>query len=104
MTCLTLNFDIFILVAEYKDNGLMGKSLYEKALVRQWIAFTDNEVTPPLATWIYPILGFMPFIKPNTIKAQNDLKTLFEVLDKYLKYKTFLVGDRCNISRYYSSH
>ena len=38
-------------------------SLLLQAHVEQWIDFSTTAVDAPLCSWVYPLLGFMPFDK-----------------------------------------
>jgi len=58
-----------------------------------FINISDNEITPAAATWLYPILGFIPYNQENTDKAKEDLKRTFAILNNVLATRTFLVGE-----------
>ena len=51
----------FFIVASYKEGTkLLGANKKEAALIQQFIALADNELIPAQATWIFPILGWIP--------------------------------------------
>lgn len=81
-------------VAAYKkDSTLLGQTPLEQALVQTFINLTVNEIAPAASTWIYPLLGFVPYNKQNTDKAIEDVKRVLGVLDQVLADKTYLVGE-----------
>lgn len=45
------------------NEQLRGKSDIEKAQVVQWLSFADSEIVPASCTWVFPLLGIMPYDK-----------------------------------------
>lgn len=81
-------------VASYKeDTQLLGQTKSEAGLVQQWVHFSDNELSPNVGTWIFPILGFIPYNKPAHEKAVDSLRRALSVLDNHLLTRTYLVGE-----------
>jgi elongation factor 1-gamma len=76
-----------------KDTTLLGNGVADAARVQMWINIADNEITPPAATWLYPILGFIPSNHENTEKAKEDIKKTLSVLNNVLATRTYLVGE-----------
>ncbi|KAJ3196185.1 Elongation factor 1-gamma [Irineochytrium annulatum] len=86
-------------VAASKDNTqLLGSSKKEAARIQQFIALADNELAPAQATWIFPILGWIPLNEQNTKKAIEDTKKVMDVLNKHLLTRTFLVGENVTLA------
>jgi len=77
-----------------KSPKLYGSNAYENALVDTWLDWTSCTVTPALATWVYPIFGYMDNVPEATEKAKEDVKKLLTVLNTYLLTRTYLVGER----------
>lgn len=76
-----------------KDSGLLGHTPAEAARVQMFVNIADNEISPAAATWLFPILGFIPYNKENTEKAKASLKKTLEILDSILLTRTYLVGE-----------
>jgi len=76
-----------------KDTTLLGHGAAEGAAVQMYVNIADNEIAPSAATWIFPILGFIPYNKENTEKAKAALKKTLTALDSILLHKTYLVGE-----------
>ncbi|CAN1835641.1 Elongation factor 1-gamma 2 [Linum perenne] len=74
------------------DNPLYGSSLIEYAHIEQWIDFASLEVDVNVAKWLYPRLGFVPFLVPAEETAITALKRALDALNSYLATTTFLVG------------
>jgi len=86
-------------VASYKEGTtLLGKNKKEAAEVQQWISFTDTEIGPQLANWVFVLKGFIPYNKQTVSQATERAKALLETLDKVLLNKTFLVGHRVTLA------
>ncbi|RUS14795.1 hypothetical protein BC937DRAFT_93329 [Endogone sp. FLAS-F59071] len=82
-------------IASYKDDTLLlGQTKSEAGLVQQWVHFSDNELTPNISTWTFPILGFLPYNKPAHEKAVDSLRRALSLLDKHLLTRTYLVSER----------
>jgi elongation factor 1-gamma len=74
------------------DNVLYGSSLIDYAHVEQWMDFAATEVDTNLARWLYPRLGYMPYIAPSEEVAIAGLKRALDALNTHLASNTFLVG------------
>jgi len=87
-------------IASYVANEQLkgGKSAVDQALVTQYVAFSNNEVTPSACTWTFPCLGFKGYNKADTAAAQEHLKKCFSLLNDTLLTKTFLVGERVSLA------
>ncbi|XP_020273297.1 elongation factor 1-gamma 2-like [Asparagus officinalis] len=74
------------------DNPLYGSSLFEYAKIEQWMDFAATEVDPGIAGWLYPRLGYRPFIQQAEELAISNLKRALEALNTHLSANTYLVG------------
>ncbi|KAI9497897.1 hypothetical protein BDB00DRAFT_544875 [Zychaea mexicana] len=79
--------------AQQENSPLLGSNAVEKALILQWILFSENEISNNLGTWVYPLLGFVPYMKPSVDAGTEKVKRALGALDKILLTKTYLVGD-----------
>jgi len=83
----------FYAAAAGNNQALLGKTASEAAEVQMYINIADNEITSAVATWLYPILGFIPYNKENTDKAKEDVKKALAALNTLLATRTYLVGE-----------
>jgi elongation factor 1-gamma len=74
------------------DNFLYGTSLIEYARVEQWMDFAATEVDSNIAKWLYPRLGFVPYIPAAEEIGIAGLKRALDALNTHLASNTFLVG------------
>ena len=72
---------------------LFGKDLYESSLVQQWISIADSDLSPSLANWLYPIVGYREFSHVYTEDAKKHVKRILTCMNQHLALKTFLVGE-----------
>lgn len=79
--------------AQQENSPLLGSNAVEKALILQWILFTENEINANVAGWLYPLMGFVPYMKPNVDAAIERVKRAMDALNKVLLTKTYLVGE-----------
>ncbi|KAI8330141.1 hypothetical protein EDC96DRAFT_471057 [Choanephora cucurbitarum] len=79
--------------AKKENNPILGTSAVEKALVLQWVLFAENELAANLGGWVYPLMGYVPYMKPNVDAATDRLKRALGALNKVLETKTYLVGE-----------
>ncbi|VVC34386.1 Thioredoxin-like fold,Glutathione S-transferase, N-terminal,Glutathione S-transferase, C- [Cinara cedri] len=75
-----------------------GSTLYEQALVQQFISYADNEILPASYAWVYPSLSIAQFNKLSVDRAIEDVKGILAYLDNYLLAKTYLVGERITLA------
>jgi len=81
-----------------RDTELIGATLFEEALVDQWIEFCSHDLELPATLWFYPVIGYMPFNAATTAKAKVDLEKAFAVLESHLKYRSYLVGNKVTLA------
>jgi elongation factor 1-gamma len=74
------------------DNLLYGGSLIEYARVEQWMDFAATEIDTNIARWLYPRLGYMPYIPAAEEIGIAGLKRSLGALNTHLASNTFLVG------------
>jgi elongation factor 1-gamma len=74
------------------DNLLFGDSLIEYARIEQWMDFAATEVDTNLARWLYPRLGYMPYVPASEEIGIAGLKRSLGALNTHLRSNTFLVG------------
>ncbi|CAN6220994.1 unnamed protein product [Urochloa humidicola] len=80
-------------VARLKDdNPLFGCSCIEKAHVEQWVDFAATEIDSGVSGYLYPRLGFRPYVQTAEETAIASLKRALGSLNTHLTSKTFLVG------------
>ncbi|KAI8053688.1 uncharacterized protein B0P05DRAFT_561562 [Gilbertella persicaria] len=84
--------------AQKENNPLLGTTAAEKALVLQWILFSENEIAANLGTWVYPLLGYFPYMKPNVDSGIEKVKRALGALNKILETKTYLVGESVTLA------
>jgi len=88
----------FYIAAAGTDQSLVGTNPADAAEIQMFINLADNEIAPAAATWIFPILGFIPFSHENTEKAKQDLKKSLAALNKIVSSRTFLVGHSATLA------
>ncbi|KAL4182329.1 hypothetical protein AMTRI_Chr12g275440 [Amborella trichopoda] len=74
------------------DNILYGSSLFEYALIEQWIDFASLEIDTHTSRWFYPRLGFMVYLPLVEEAAIAALKRALGALNTHLALNTYLVG------------
>jgi elongation factor 1-gamma len=86
-------------IAHFLSNEqLRGKTLAEQSQVLQWIEYGEREINPTSATLVYPCMGIMQFNKQNHERAKDELKHILQLLNNYLRTKTYLVGERITLA------
>ncbi|KAI9277710.1 hypothetical protein BC943DRAFT_364204 [Umbelopsis sp. AD052] len=82
-------------LATYKENtDLLGATAAERALVQQWVIFSENELSSNLSAWFLPLMGYQPYLKPSVDAAIEKVKRAMDVLNKVLLHQTYLVGEK----------
>ncbi|KAI8092721.1 uncharacterized protein BX664DRAFT_327974 [Halteromyces radiatus] len=75
------------------DSPLLGKTPAEKALILQWVLFSENELQTNFSQWLSPLMGYSPYLKPSVDAAIEKVKRALGALDKVLLSRTYLVGE-----------
>lgn len=77
---------------------LRGQTIPEQSQVFQWIEYGEREITPVSNTLVYPCMGILQFNKNNNEHAKIELKNILQLLDNYLRTRTYLVGERITLA------
>jgi len=86
-------------IAHFLSNEqLRGKTLAEQSQVLQWVEYGEREINPTSATLVYPCMGIMQFNKQNHERAKDELKHILQLLNTYLRTRTYLVGERITLA------
>ncbi|GJP36240.1 hypothetical protein CLOM_g20773 [Closterium sp. NIES-68] len=85
-------------VAKSSDKGLVGTSVYETALIDQWIDFTTNEIDAHLWRWFAPYYGYGNKVQEVEDKAKEACKRGLASLNSHLESNTFVVGNRVTLA------
>jgi elongation factor 1-gamma len=75
-----------------EDSPLLGKTAVDKALILQWVLFSENEISTNTSNWVAPLMGRRAYLKPNVDAAVANFKRALGALNTVLKTKTYLVG------------
>jgi len=77
---------------------LRGTTIYDQALVEQWIDYSTSHIETPLNQWAAMYAGFVPYNK-NEVKKQKEMAMKgLKHLDKHLETRTFIVSERVTIA------
>ena len=87
-------------IAYYYANEQLrgGSNEVQQAQVIQWLSYADNEILPPLASWVFPKLGFIQVDKGVEEAGKAELLELLGQLNNYLLTRTWLVGERLTLA------
>lgn len=79
----------------FADENLKGgKNELNQAEVLQWLFWGEEDLLPAIFNHVFPILGLMPAKK----NEKSEIFPVLEKLNKVLKLKTFLVGERISLA------
>ena len=96
-TCHSITTDLTFLDL-VSNEQLRSKTLAEQSQVLQWIEYGEREINPTSATLVYPCMGIMQFNKQNHERAKDELKHILQLLNNYLRTRTYLVGERITLA------
>ncbi|UJR10199.1 hypothetical protein I4U23_014414 [Adineta vaga] len=86
-------------IAYYLSNEqLHGQNLTEQSEVLQWIEYADREINTVSTTLVYPCMGILQFNKNNNEHAKHELTNILQVLNEYLRTRTYFVGERITLA------
>ncbi|KAJ9063458.1 hypothetical protein DSO57_1000048 [Entomophthora muscae] len=86
-------------VAEQKENNtLLGANPWERALIQKFILFSEAQLMPKSLEILYMIWGIADKDTQVALKAYERLDILWADLDRQLKDKHFLVGERLTLA------
>jgi glutathione S-transferase len=66
--------------------------------VDQWLDYSNFELDPVALSQIFPVIGVTPVDPALHTVSQAEIKHQLEVLDGYLKDKTYFVGSGVTIA------
>jgi elongation factor 1-gamma len=82
----------------HPDAGLYGSSVYQAALVDQWVDFGSLELEPVRHIWLLPTKGHIKFDGKAYSEAKKELTDALTILNEHLLHHTFLVGHQVTIA------
>ena len=87
---------VLYLAEKYPEKGLMPTSLAQRSQVYRWVMFAMTELEQPLwriskHTFLYPEGKRLP---QDVDLAREDFTAMAAVLERHLKGRQFIVGDR----------
>jgi elongation factor 1-gamma len=85
-------------IAASKKPEMIGKSIYEQALVMQHICTIDCEIYPLYAKIFYPLFGYATYNSSEWKASVNELIAKMKVYDHMLLPRTFLAGESITIA------
>ncbi|KAJ2785449.1 hypothetical protein H4R18_000532 [Coemansia javaensis] len=89
----------FYVASKAANSGkLLGNTDEERAAILQYSFFAEADLMPAAAGTLYPVLGYIPLVKPTQQAAEQQLKRLLGVLNNILLDKTYLVGERITVA------
>ncbi|KAJ2357393.1 hypothetical protein GGF43_001489 [Coemansia sp. RSA 2618] len=77
---------------------LLGTTDEERAEILQFAFFAEADYSPAQGGALYPVLGYMPYVKPAVQAAEQQLERFLGVLNTVLVDRTFLVGERVTMA------
>lgn len=80
------------------NDQLRGETPIEQSQIFQWIQYSDREITPVSQILVYPCMGILQFNKNQNEHAKTELKKILNLLDQYLRTRTYLVGERITLA------
>ena len=87
----------FYLCKKYKPEFL-GKSVFEKAKINQWIEFASCELNRVAKSIIYPIFGWNDYCKNIADKENGKLKEYLKILESELKKNEYITGKNLTLA------
>ena len=91
---------VLYLAEKYPEKGLMPTSLAQRSQVYRWVMFAMTELEQPLwritkHTFLYPEEKRLP---QDVDLAREDFTAMASVLERHLKGRQFIVGDRVTVA------
>ncbi|EGR27799.1 hypothetical protein IMG5_188690 [Ichthyophthirius multifiliis] len=81
-----------------KSHKLYGSSLYQQALVDQYLDIFQNELAPPLLALTCPVFGCIQFDKEVYKAAKTEVQTVLKIIEDRLKVSKYLTGTEVTIA------
>ncbi|RDA92493.1 hypothetical protein CP533_6472 [Ophiocordyceps camponoti-saundersi (nom. inval.)] len=93
--CLTESDAIAQYVAQSgpRAEQLLGRDATTCAQIRQWICFTDGEVTPPVLDLVIWRVGMGSYDEEKEVRALARIDKALAVVERHLHGRKWLVGD-----------
>lgn len=88
----------YYVAAANKAELVGGSDALTAAMIQQFIGVADNEVVRTVSAWVYPLLGYAAYDAAAVKAAITEAHKVLAVLDKILKPRTFLVGERITLA------
>lgn len=85
-------------LVEAYNPALLGANPFEKAEVRQWIEFFNNEIYRNNKALIYPLFGWAEYNKNDADAANKEIKAHLGLVNKHLEGKHYLVGSSLTLA------
>jgi len=82
----------------HPEAGLYGSSVYQAALVDQWVDFGAVELEPVRHIWLLPTKGHIKFDGKAYSEAKKELIDALKLLNEHLLHHTFLVGQQITLA------
>jgi glutathione S-transferase len=97
---------VLYLADKFPDRGLLPADPQQRALVNRWLLFTVTELEQPLwritrHTMLYPEDRRLPADIPL---AQEDFRSMAAPLEKHMKGRRFIVGDRVSVADFVAAY
>lgn len=77
---------------------LLGSTVEERAIIRQWIGFADHELFEPLSTLILWRYGIAPFDEETEKSAFQRLTASLVVLEKRLQGRQYIASEQLSLA------
>lgn len=77
---------------------LLGSTVEERAIIRQWIGFADHELFEPLTTLILWRYGMAPFDEEADKSAFQRLIASLVVLEKQLEGRQYIASEQLSLA------
>ena len=87
----------YYLCKKYKPQFL-GKTVFEKAKINQWIEFASCELNRVSKSIIYPIFGWNEYCKITADKENGKLKEYLKLLENELKKNEYITGKNLTLA------
>ena len=86
------------LANKYKPD-LLGRNIFERAKVNQWIEFASCEIQKCQKEIIFPIFNWKEIDKEMADKANKNIKQYMEILEKQFSHgKKYILGDQITLA------
>ncbi|RDA87820.1 hypothetical protein CP532_2950 [Ophiocordyceps camponoti-leonardi (nom. inval.)] len=94
--CLTESDAIAQYVAQSgpRAEQLLGSDAATCAQIRQWICFTDGEVTAPVLDLVMWRVGMCPYDDEKEVRALARMEKALDVVERHLGGRKWLVGEQ----------